>query len=245
MDWTDQGIVLSARRHGESGVIAMLLTRHHGRHAGLARGNRIRRALLPGTHVDAHWRARLAENLGSYSLEPSASPAASVIDDPCRLAALASACALLETAVPERQAYPGVFDGLAALLEMLDGPVWDAAYVQWEIGLLAALGFGLDLGRCAATGRNDDLAYVSPRTGRAVSLAAAEPYRDKLLQLPGFLIGRGGGDPSEVIDGLALTGHFLQRWVYAQAHQPIPAARERYVERYRKMATTSGRLPPP
>ena len=245
MDWSDDGIVLSARPYGETGAIVMVLTRTHGRHAGLARGRTLRARLLPGTRVAARWRARLAEHLGTYALEPVETAAARVLDDPLRLAALASACALVEGALPERAPNPPVHEGLAALLEALAGPFWDAAYVQWEVGLLGALGFGLDLGRCAATGRNDRLAFVSPRSGRAVSLAAAEPYRDRLLPLPGFLIGAGTADPPAVLDGLHLTGHFLERLLFGQGHVAVPPARDRYVERYRKMATTSGSFATP
>lgn len=240
MDWTDEGIVLSTRRHGETGLIAMLLTREHGRHAGLARGQKLRATLQPGTSVHAQWRARLSEHLGSYTLEPAHSTAALLIDDPLRLAALSAACAVVEAALPEREAHSPVFDGMMAVLDALTGAHWDAAFVQWEVGLLGALGFGLDLKRCAASGTNDDLAYVSPRTGRAVSLSAGEPYRDRLLALPGFMIGRGPAEPAAVAQGLALTGHFLERSLFGHSHQPVPPARQRYVERYRKFATTSG-----
>ena len=232
MDWTDEAIVLSARRHGESGWIVMLLTQARGRHAGLARGKQVRGAIEPGSRVQARWRARLAEHLGSLELEPIETPSAVLLDDPDRLAALVSACALVEAALPERAAYPHVFAGLSALIAALPGPFWDAVYVRWELELLSALGFGLDLRRCAASGRNDQLAYVSPRTGRAVSLSAAEPYRDRLLPLPGFLVGAGEADAGAVRQGLALAGHFLERWLFAQAHHPVPAARTRFAERY-------------
>lgn len=244
MEWQDHGIVLSAKPYGETGTITVLMTRDHGRHAGLVRGQRIRAQLQPGTLVSAHWRARLAEHLGTFTVEPAASVAALVIDDPLRLAALASACALVEQAAPERSAYPNIHDGLLSLIELLPGDHWDAAYVQWEIGLLRALGFGLDLERCAATGSNDHLAYVSPRTGRAVSRSAAEPYADRLLALPGFLIGQGEADPAAVADGLALTGHFIERNLFGQSHHPVPPARLRYVERYRRLTPSSGSLSP-
>lgn len=245
MEWHDDGIVLSTRRYGETGTIAVLMTREHGRHAGLVRGQRLRAQLQPGTRVAVAWRARLSDQLGSFALEPAASAAALLIDDPLRLAALSSACALVEAALPERAPYPGVHDGLAALLDALQGSFWDAAYVQWELGLLAAMGFGLDLERCAATGTNDALAYVSPRSGRAVSLSAGEPYRDRLLPLPAFLIGRGQADPDAVLDGLALSGHFLARNLFAQAHQHVPAARDRFIERYRKTVPRSGDINKP
>ena len=236
MEWIDRGIVLSCRPFGENGEIVMALTRAHGRHAGLSRGLRRGGRLQPGTTAQFVWRARLPEHLGTYTVEVADTAAAAMLDDPDRLAALASACALVEAALPERAPYPDVFDGLHALLDMLDRPFWDAVYVGWEVQLLAALGFGLDLTRCAATGANDQLAYVSPRTGRAVTLSAAEPYRDRLLPLPGFLVGRGEPTADAVVDGLALSGHFLERLLFAQANQPVPQARARLVERWRRRA---------
>ncbi|MBI1205998.1 MAG: DNA repair protein RecO [Azospirillum sp.] len=243
MDWTDQGIVLSARAHGENSAIAVLLTREHGRHAGLARGARSPRksgVLQPGNLVAAQWRARIAEHLGQYLVEPLHSHAGLWLDDPLRLAALSAACAVAEAALPEREPHPAVFDGLRAWLDGLPGPFWAEAYVGWELGLLGELGFGLELDRCAVSGSNDFLAYVSPRTGRAVSQAAGEPFHDRLLPLPGFLIGQGGGGPAEIIDGLALTGHFLERHAFAGA--PLPAARLRLAER---LATIRAAPPPP
>ncbi len=247
MEWRDDAIVLSARRHGDSGRIAKLLTREHGQHAGLVRGRGAGPAIQPGTLVDARWRARLSDHLGAFALEITGHVAAVVLDDPQRLAALSSACAITEAALPERAPYPAVYEGLAAMLSLLGGEVWDAAYVRWEIGLLGALGFGLDLTRCAVTGEpsrpNDRLAYVSPRTGRAVSLSAGEPYRERLLSLPGFLIGEGDGSGTEVLSGLLLTGHFLDRLAFGQAHRTCPPARQRYIEAYRRMVTSSGSLP--
>lgn len=240
MEWSDQGIVLSARPHGEGSAVATLLTRGHGRHAGLAMGGRSARqrgTLEPGTLVAARWRGRLAEHLGTYGLEPVHGYAAAFLDDPPKLAALASACAVAEAALPEHEPHPAVFDGLLALFGLLDTSAWAEAYVRWELGLLAELGFGLDLDRCAVTGANDYLAYVSPRTGRAVSAAVGEPYRDRLLPLPGFLIGRGGGGPVEVGDGLRLTGHFLERHVL---NGPTPPARERLRERYANAVARRG-----
>lgn len=236
MEWSDRGIVLSARAHGEASAVATLFTREHGRHSGLVHGGRsarLRGALEPGTLVAGRWRARLAEHLGSLSVEPVHGYAAAFLDDPARLAALAAACAVTEAAVPERAAHPALFDGLLALFGLLDTSAWAEAYVRWEVGLLAELGFALDLERCAVTGGNDWLAYVSPRTGRAVSAVAGEAYRDKLLPLPAFLGGRGGGGPGEVMAGLALTGHFLERHA---VHGPLPPARGRLIDRCRTAA---------
>lgn len=232
MEWSDRGIVLTARAHGEASAVATLLTRGHGRHGGLVHGGRSSRQrgnLEPGTLVDVRWRGRLPEHLGSFTLDAVHGYGAAMLDDPPRLAALSAACALAAEAVPEHEPHPVLFDGLLALFGLLDSQAWAEAYVRWEVGLLAELGFGLDLDRCAVTGTNDYLAYVSPRSGRAVSAAAGEPFRDRLLPLPPFLIGRGGGGASEVAAGLRLTGHFLERHLLAG---PLPAARLRLMERY-------------
>lgn len=247
VEWSDEGVILGVRPHGEGSGVLTLMTRSHGRHAGLARGafsQRSRGLYQPGNRVVATWRARLPEHLGSYACEPLRGHAAALLDEPLKLAALSAACAVAEAALPERQPHAGVHDGLVALLEMMEvseiGDAWVAGYVRWEIGVLSELGYGLDLDRCAATGRNDDLAYVSPRTGRAVSLSAGEPYRDKLLPLPRFLIGTGGGDPDDLFLGLGLTGFFLERHVFAATHRAPPEARNRFVERYARVTTVSG-----
>ncbi len=235
MDWRDDGIVLSARPHGEAAAIVMLLTREHGRHAGLVHGGQGRKGrgvYQPGNLVDVAWRARLAEHLGTYSCELMTAYSARFLDQPDRLAALASAAAVSERALPEREPHPASFEGFLALLEALEGDHWAETYVGWELALLGELGFGLDLSRCAAGGANDQLAYVSPKSGRAVSLAAGEPYKEKLLALPGFLVGRGGGGPVEVGQGLRLTGAFLARHVFWPQDRPLPAARLRYAERF-------------
>lgn len=235
MEWTDEAVVLSARPHGESAAVAALLSREHGRHAGLVQGARSakqRGVLQAGSLVRARWRARLSEHLGTYTLELVQGFAAGLLDDPLRLAGLVAACAVTESALPEREPHPAVFDGLIALFDTLESMAWGAAYVRWELGLLQELGFGLDLSRCAVTGGTDQLAYVSPRSGRAVSRAAGEAYRDRLLPLPGFLIGQGGGGPEEVAAGLALTGHFLERHVFANRETGPPPARHRLVERW-------------
>jgi DNA repair protein RecO (recombination protein O) len=244
MHWDDEGIVLGARRHGESGLIVQLLTRGRGRHAGLVRGGqgrKLRAVFEPGNRVAATWKARLAEHLGIMTGELLFSHAARVIADPARLACLAAAAALAEVALPEREPHPRAFDGLEALLAALDADRgWAVGYVEWETILLAELGFGLDLSRCAATGETAELAYVSPKSGHAVSARAGEPYREKLLRLPSFLLPmRGDGPPSpgDVLDGIALTGFFLDHRVFAPHDRQLPPARARFVDVLERMAT--------
>ena len=245
MDWEDHGIVLAERRHGESSAIVTLLTAMHGRHAGRVRsaqGPRTRGIFVPGNLVLASWRARLDEHLGTYTAELVTPFAARVLEDPDRLACLASACALSDLALPEREPHPRAFAALQALLEAAAGADWPAVYVRWELDLLAELGFGLDLRRCALTGVTDDLGFVSPRTGRAVSLAAAAPWRGRLLALPRFLIdAQATAAPADLSAGLALTGHFLAAHLFAPHGRGEPGARTRLLERIARLATISGR----
>lgn len=233
MEWTDDAILLSARRHGETSAVVSLLTREHGRHAGLVRGGigkAARGSLQPGNRLLVTWKARLEDHLGNLTWELTGSSGTAWLHDPRRLAGLSAACAMAEAALPERQAHAAVFEGLLAVLGALEGDEWPALYVHWELGLLAELGYGLDLSCCAATGQADDLAFVSPRSGRAVSRAAGQPYRDRLLVLPGFLLGA-EARPADVVVGLALTGHFLERHVLGPQSKGMPAARSRLVER--------------
>ena len=242
MNWSDEGYVLSVRRHGEAAAIVNLLTREHGRHAGLVRGGagrRLRGVLQPGNLVAAEWRGRLAEHLGSYTVEGMRDHAAGLLSDGNRLAGLTAAAAVTEAALPEREPHLAAHDGFAALLAALaETPNWAAIYVRFELGLLAELGFGLDLSHCAATGSTEDLAYVSPRSARAVSRKAAAPYKEKLLPLPGFLLPKAGEKLArqDILDGLKLTGYFLQTAVFAPHNQPLPMARERLVERISRQA---------
>jgi DNA repair protein RecO (recombination protein O) len=240
MEWRDAGFVLAARRHGESAVIVELLTREHGRHAGLVRGGqspRLCSVLQPGNEVAAVWRGRLAEHLGSLVCELVRAHSARVLDDGDRLAALTAAAALVAAALPEREPHPDVFASFAGLAETLDSAIdWPARYVGWERDLLAALGFGLDLDRCAVTGITTDLAYVSPRTGRAVSRAAGLPYHDKLLGLPAFLWREESADGDQIALGLTLTGYFLAGHVFMPQGRALPAARVRLAERMRRAA---------
>ncbi|MBI5163244.1 MAG: DNA repair protein RecO [Magnetospirillum sp.] len=236
MQWADEAVVLAVQRHGESGAIASLLTRAHGRHPGLVHGGggKSGRGLLqPGNRVQAWWHARLAEQLGAYRIELVTAHAAAVMDDPARLAALAAACAIGEATLPEREPHPAAFVALAAFLDALASEAWPSVYVHWEMALLRDLGYGLDLSSCAATGRADDLAYVSPRTGRAVSREAGRPWHERLLALPRFLTEGGEGEAAEIRDGLSLTAFFLDRHVLAPQHRDMPAARARLAERFR------------
>ena len=238
MDWRDTGFVLTARRHGESGLIVELLTEAHGHHAGLVRGGQSpkKRALLqPGNLVAVTWHGRLPEHLGAFEIELLRAHAAGLIDDADRLAALSSAAALVALALPEREPHGDVYRDFGRLIGALDSTGWAVDYVAWECALLAALGFGLDLTTCAATGVNDDLAYVSPRSGRAVSHSAGEPYRDKLLPLPAFLWRATVAEPADIVAGLALTGHFLHHHLLEPQGRALPEARGRLVDRLRRL----------
>jgi len=243
MLWRDTGFVLATRRHGENALIVDLLTREHGRHAGLARGGqspRVRAMLQSGNEVAAVWRGRLDEHLGTIACEMLRAHAARFLDDPGRLAGLTSAAALVGAALPEREPYGDVFTSFARLIEALDSAVdWPAQYVRWEHDLLSALGFGLDLSRCAVSGATAGLAYVSPRTGRAVSRTSGLPYHDRLLPLPEFLWRNTPADEAELDLGMTLTGHFLVHHVFAPQGRTLPAARMRLAERMREAAVAA------
>jgi DNA repair protein RecO (recombination protein O) len=232
MEWQAPAVVLGARPLGEGGAVVSLLTEAHGRHAGLAKGG-ASRAQAPvwqtGNLVEVRWVARLAEQLGSLTGELVHPTAALAMEDPLALALVAAACAVSEGALPEREAHPESFRGLVSILARLpDGAARLLAdYVRWEAGLLAELGYGLDLARCAATGAETGLAWVSPRTGRAVSAEAGEPWRDRLLPLPRFLRdpGDAGATEEEALAGLRLTAHFLARDAFGQHGRGLPPAR--------------------
>jgi DNA repair protein RecO (recombination protein O) len=230
MQWTDEGVIIGTRRHGETSLIVELMTGAHGRHLGLVRGGRSRKmqpVLQPGNSVIATWRARLDEHLGHYAVEGTTLRAARLIEGPAGLYGLQALAGLLRL-LPERDPHRSLYDGLLTILDWLDDPlVAGAVIVRFELRLLDELGFGLDLDACAATGGNDDLAYVSPKTGRAVSRAAGEPYRDKLLRLPAFLIRDNGAEPDsgDLADAFRLTGYFLDRHVYEPRGLTAPDAR--------------------
>lgn len=245
MDWSDEGIVLSARKHGESAAIVTLLTRMNGRYSGLVHGgsgSRARGVYQTGNLVSADWRARLSEHLGTMSCELLRPYAAALMTERLPLLALISAAALVERLLPEREPHSETFERFQSLIESLgDGPAWVETYVHWERALLDDLGYGLDLSACAATGMTDDLIYVSPRTGCAVSASAGAPYSDKLLKLPGFLNGSAGSATrDDVQDGLRITGHFLARCGKDADTGDLPPARAQFVDRLRRDATISG-----
>ncbi len=235
MQWSDEGIVLSVRSHGETAAIAELFTRTHGRHSGLVHGGRSRKlrpVLQTGNHVDAAWKARLSEQLGHVTLELRHGYAAPALDDPLALTGLTSLAALARL-LPERDPHPNLYEVTLFVLSFLDdASVWPALMVRWELALLTELGFGLDLSECAATGSNDQLVYVSPKSGRAVSASAGEPYKERLLALPAFLSkGRQAVvSRSDVMAGLALTGHFIETRVLQPRELAMPEPRRRLAE---------------
>lgn len=245
MQWTDEGLILSVRPHGETAAVVELFTRKHGRHLGFVHGGRSRRlrpVLQIGNHVDATWKGRLAEQLGHLNLELRRGYAAEAMAEAGALAALASIAGLLRL-LPERDPHPSLYEVTMFVLSFLDDEsVWPALYARWELALLDELGFGLDLKACAATGAGEGLVYVSPKSGRAVSAAAGEPYRDRLLPLPGFLKGGAAGavTRADVAAALQLTAHFLEQRVLAPRGLAMPEARARLAELMRREARAAG-----
>jgi DNA repair protein RecO (recombination protein O) len=235
MQWTDDGIVLGVRLHGETSVILELFTREHGRHLGLLRGGRSRRnqaVLQPGNTVLATWTARLDEHLGNYTIEPTISRAARLMEARAGVSGITHLAALARL-MPEREAHPGLFDVLTIIADALpDASLAAPLIVRLELEVLQDLGFGLDLTECASTGQTTDLVYVSPKTGRAVSREAGEPWKDRLFALPAFLSGEGPMDRDAVLAGFRLTGHFLSRHVFEPRGLTMPDAREAFLRAY-------------
>lgn len=235
MEWRDHGILLTARRHGEAAAIIEVFTEAHGRHAGVVRGGASRKLaplLQPGAQLDLQWQARLEEHIGSYRVEPLRSRAAAALSGRLALAGLNAVTALLAFCLPERAPHPALYRRSEQLMDLLgQDEVWPLAYLNWEMALLEELGFGLDLSRCAATGVNDELIYVSPKSGRAVSRHGAGDWVDRMLPLPPCLRGEGPAPDAEVADALRTTGYFLEHRVApALGHRPLPEARARFVE---------------
>jgi DNA repair protein RecO (recombination protein O) len=217
MQWTDEGIVIGVKRHGEASGILELMTRAHGRHLGLVRGgfgSRLKPILQTGNSVSASWRARLDEHLGNYTVEPLQQRASNFFSSPHAIYGVGHLAAMMRL-LPERDPHAGLYSVFEEILDRLEDPVLAAPLVvRFELQLLTELGFGLDLAQCVATGTSDDLIYVSPKSGRAVSRAAGAPYAGKMLQLPAFLRDL-DTEPAgrDLADGFALTGFFLERHV--------------------------------
>jgi len=232
MDWVDEGIVLSQRPHGETSSIIEIFTRERGRHLGLVRGgrSRTRRPVLQvGNHVDVAWRARLEDHLGQFTVELRHGYAAEVMDDRMALAGLSSLCSMGRL-LAERDPHANLYEiTLFVLSFMGDAQVWPSLLARWELALLDELGFGLDLKACAASGVTDDLIYVSPKSGRAVSRDAGEPYKDKLLALPSFLREGRQGDPmpDDVLNGMKLLGYFFNKHIFMPREIEMPEVRAR------------------
>lgn len=238
MKWSDDGIILGGRRFGEGGLILDVLTATRGRRSGLVYGgaSRKRRALYEaGNSVALTWTGRLDDQLGRFDVaETQKERASRLLDDAAALAAVSSIAALLRASLNEGDAAgSSLFEATVVLLDQLDHPeIWPALYVRWELGLLSALGFGLDLEECAITGANDGLTHVSPKTGRAVRGSEAEQYIDRLLALPDFLLRSAAPvQPGDIAAGLKLTGHFLENRLFSAVNRGLPPERERLVVR--------------
>lgn len=233
MDWQDEGVVIAARPHGETAAIIEVFTPAHGRHAGVVRGGAGRRlapVLQPGSQVAAKWRARLGDHLGTFTVEPLRTRA-HVMADRLALAGLGAVCALLHLALAEREPHPALWAPTMTVLDGLGRDGWAADYLRWELRLLEEMGFGLDLSSCAVTGATEGLAYVSPKTGHAVTVAGAGDWADRLLPLPPGLTGTGPLEGAALAQGLALTGHFLTREIAAlTGRETLPEARGRLAD---------------
>ncbi len=236
MEWRGQGILLSVRRHGENAAIIEAFTQEFGLHAGVVRGGTSRKlapVLQPGAQLDLSWRARLQDHLGAFTVELVKSRAAQVMGDRDALAGLNAICGLLCFVLAERDPHPDLYAQTLDLFDRLgNDPAWPLAYMFWEVALLNELGFGLDLESCAVTGETQDLRYVSPKSGRAVSEKGAGDWADRLLPLPPSLRGLIGSNAlDEVSDGLRTTGYFLEKWIAPSlGTKPVPASRQRLID---------------
>jgi len=243
MEWRTEGILLAKRRHGETGVIITVFTELYGRRLGMVRGGvsrKIAPVLQPGSQLDLTWRARLDEHLGTFKVEPVKSRAAMVMSDRLALSGLNTVLALLDFILPEGESHPVLYRSSKNLLDLLgQDPLWPRSYVLWECALLKEAGFGLDLETCAVNGSAEDLVYVSPRSGRAVSSAGAGEWASRLLPLPPCLR-ENGGDATipEIVSALHTTGYFLStKLAPALGERPLPDDRERFVTLLCKLAT--------
>ena len=247
MEWVDEGYVLSAMKYGERDAIVTLLTKEHGRHKGLLKNgmtSKVRGGIQPGSRLHVHWKARLEEHLGNWKVELLWSPLGGMYEAPLALKALLAGCALCDSVLPEREPQPQAFDKLQEFLSPVEGQDWGAAYLNLEVFMLDTLGFGLQLESCAVTGKQGELPYISPNTGRAVSLEAGLPYARKLLpNSPALRPKQGSQAPQEVVQAYGVTHHFLSQnvWQVGQRNQKSsknqdvsPPARQRLLAALRK-----------
>lgn len=241
MEWNDIGYIISIRPHGESSAVVSVLTREHGRYSGYVKGafSKSKRGVLDlGNEVYVRWVSRVEDQLGHFDFELIKAYSVNYLNDPLKLYAIQSACALADQTLAERERHEAVYEGFSVLLQQMASDVWAETYIFWELALIRELGFGLDFRVCAATGNldsdNDQLAYVSPKTGRAVSLSGGEAYKDKLLPLPPFLIGRVSDNRQDIVDGLRLTQYFLENRIYSETYQSLPEPRQRFFDKFVK-----------
>ncbi|MCJ9429178.1 DNA repair protein RecO [Kordiimonas marina] len=239
MEWQDDGIVLSAARYGESDALLEVMTASHGRVRGFVKGGSGRRQranLQVGNRLRLNWYSRIEANLGRFSAELVYSPLGLMMGEGARLSALSAVASVIASTLPEREDHAEIYERLLAVLDLLEeeegtSVLWAGALARLELAILSALGYGLDLTSCAATGTTENLAYVSPKSARAVSREAAGPYKERLLPLPGFLLEAplAGVTPDDVLGGLRLTGFFLDRQVWVVHGKGQPPARDRFI----------------
>lgn len=234
IEWRDEGALIAARAHGEASMIVEVFTPSRGRHAGVVRGGASRKlaaTMQPGTQVSVTWRARIEDHLGSFTIEPVRSRAPQVMDDKFALAGLNAVCALLSRSLPEREQHEALYERTVSLMDLLgQTDVWPLAYLHWEMALLDDLGYGLDLSACAVRGVNEDLSFISPRSGRAVSAEGAGEWAARLLPLVPVMKGEGDASGSEIARALGTTGYFVENRVFGGDAQAIPASRQRLID---------------
>ncbi|MEM1351217.1 MAG: DNA repair protein RecO [Pseudomonadota bacterium] len=242
MEWRADAILLKVRRHGETAAIVEVFTEEQGRYAGVVRGGASRKLaplLQPGAQLDALWRARLDAHIGTFQVELIRSRTAAALQDRLSLAGLNAVTALLSFTLPERAAYPELYRHTEQLLDLLgQSDLWPLAYLRWEMRLLKEMGYALMLDECAVTGAQDDLIFVSPKTGRAVSRAGAGEWASRLLPLPAVLRGAGPAPDDQVAEAFETTGYFLKRHLaHNLGHTPLPEARDRFVHVFRRQTS--------
>lgn len=249
MEWSDSAIVLSAKDHGENALIVSVLTEQHGRYAGLVRGGHNSKQngiFQPGNLLAATWRARLSEHLGSFKAEMLSPYAAQIMQNRGCLLALQTACGYCAHILPERQAYPTIYHSLLNLIRSFAGERWIYDYILWEMDFLSQAGFGLDLEKCAATGQSEDLVYVSPKTGRAVSREAGQPWADRLLRLPAFVLhknrDKSQGFGQDILEGLRLSGYFIENYLYQGKPQSMPQGRAMLMRYFQEETITLAKV---